>query len=279
MSYATLLLHLDSHPDIDRRIDIATRLARRFEGHLVGMAAADRSLFAMGLSTGFASADVLADAVAKARVAASRRADHFRHRAGALGGSFETVIEPDDEFNALIRRSVCSDLTILGQPDPAWPDAAHARTRLEELVLHDAAPTLVIPHVGDCQTIGNHVLVAWDGSAGAAHAAVGALPFLQRASRVHLVRCDTPVDVVNGAESGELELARDWLTRHGVPVDARLASCGVDVADALLSQVSDLGIDLLVMGAWGRPRWAERMLGGVTRSMLSTMTVPLLMAH
>ena len=67
-----------------------------------------------------------------------------------------------------------------------------------------------------------------------------------------------------GAEGGALHMAQ--VTEIGI-------------ADALLSRVSDLGADLLVMGAYSHSRLRERILGGVTRQILAQMTVPVLMAH
>ena len=49
--------------------------------------------------------------------------------------------------------------------------------------------------------------------------------------------------------------------------------------DALLSHAADSGTDFLIMGGYGHSRLREFVLGGVTRSILRSMTVPVLMAH
>jgi nucleotide-binding universal stress UspA family protein len=54
---------------------------------------------------------------------------------------------------------------------------------------------------------------------------------------------------------------------------------GIDIAEAMLSRAADLSADLVVMGAYGHARWAERVLGGATRGLLESMTVPVLMSH
>jgi nucleotide-binding universal stress UspA family protein len=51
------------------------------------------------------------------------------------------------------------------------------------------------------------------------------------------------------------------------------------VAEALLSHAADMHADLIVMGGYGHSRLWELVLGGVTRTMLETMTVPVLMSH
>lgn len=54
---------------------------------------------------------------------------------------------------------------------------------------------------------------------------------------------------------------------------------GLDVGNALLSLAADVAADLLVMGAYGHMRWREVLMGGVTRTVLQSMTLPVLMSH
>ena len=96
---------------------------------------------------------------------------------------------------------------------------------------------------------------------------------------MHLGRCETAVEVDRGVEAGAFVLPREWLGRHGVRIDANLEHSGNDVGRALLAHAVGLGADLLVMGAWGVPRWAERLLGGTTRTLLASTSLPLLMSH
>ena len=281
MSYATVALHLDAHPGLDDRIDQAARLARRFESHLVGVSAADHGLFGLSVATGFAGTPRLAQAVEESRGAAHARARRLEERVAALADpiSSEAVVDEEDDVTALIRRGTCCDLLVLGQPDPTWPSHARCRDQVEQVVLQSVAPTLLLPHARRQLTIGDNVMIAWDGSHGAGRAVVGALPLLQRARRVHLVRCETAVDMDRGVESSGFDLPRDWLGRHGVRVDALLERSGNDVCTALLARAAGIGVDLVVMGAWGMPRWAERLVGGTTQKMLTSMNVPVLMSH
>ncbi|WP_442893331.1 universal stress protein [Bradyrhizobium sp.] len=70
------------------------------------------------------------------------------------------------------------------------------------------------------------------------------------------------------------------LARHGLDVKInRIILEKVDVADALLSHAADSGADLIVMGGYGHSRLREFILGGVTHSMLRSMTVPVLISH
>jgi nucleotide-binding universal stress UspA family protein len=105
------------------------------------------------------------------------------------------------------------------------------------------------------------------------------LPFLCEAREVCLLRCDAALEDAIDAADVSLELARQWLGRHGVQADVCVRRAGLDVGDALLAHANSTGADLLVMGAWGRPRWSERLLGGATRTLLLRANLPVLMAH
>jgi nucleotide-binding universal stress UspA family protein len=71
-----------------------------------------------------------------------------------------------------------------------------------------------------------------------------------------------------------------YLARHGVKVSAhRQSGAGFDVGAQILSRAADTGADLIVIGAYGHSRMRELVLGGVTRTMLESMTVPVLMSH
>jgi nucleotide-binding universal stress UspA family protein len=70
------------------------------------------------------------------------------------------------------------------------------------------------------------------------------------------------------------------LARHGVNAEIeQTVSADLPVGEVLLSRAADLGVDLLVMGAYGHSRARELLLGGATRSLLRSMTVPVLMSH
>ena len=70
-----------------------------------------------------------------------------------------------------------------------------------------------------------------------------------------------------------------WLLWHGVQAEAGTEVSDLPIAEAMLSRAADSGADLLVMGAYGHPRWAQRVLGGATRGILDAMTLPVLMSH
>ena len=123
----------------------------------------------------------------------------------------------------------------------------------------------------------DRVMVCWDGSWVAARAIGDAMPLLQRAGRVEVVIVTKErgkQDQIEGADMGA------HLARHGLNVEVKRIPTGdIDVAAMLLSHAADEGIDFIVMGGYGHSRLREFVLGGVTRSILQSMTAPVLMSH
>ena len=71
-----------------------------------------------------------------------------------------------------------------------------------------------------------------------------------------------------------------YLARHGVKVDVHVDRAAQnDVGNEILSRAADFSADLIVMGAYGHSRFREIMLGGATRTMIDSMTVPVLMSN
>jgi len=109
-----------------------------------------------------------------------------------------------------------------------------------------------------------------------------ALPLLQRAGQVHVAVFDAQLHAAEHGDHPGADLLQ-FLARHGVQAKLLLLDGGAtrrgDIGEALLTQVSELSADLLVMGAYGHSRLRETILGGVTRTVLQSMTIPVLMAH
>jgi nucleotide-binding universal stress UspA family protein len=276
--YRSLLVHLDDGDRCAARVEVAKALARRFDAHLVGLAPAGR----MPASLSFAATVAVGEALEALRAAARRRVDGFVAACEAAGlTSVEGAADAENPVPSIVDHAHCSDLVILGQGE-----TAESRGVVELVVLQCARPVLVLPYaqrparVSD--TLGERVLVAWNDSSECARAVADAMPLLCEAREVTVMRCEAPgaaLEDLGGAMRDKLEALRRWLGWHGVDAQVRLEASIVDAGNELLSRAADLGADLLVMGAWGRPRWSERMLGGATRTLLASMTLPVLMSH
>ena len=169
-------------------------------------------------------------------------------------------------------------LLVLGQTDPE-SETLTPGDLPESVALSTGRPTLVVPHIGARAKPGKSVMLCWNASRESARAASDALPFLTAAEKVVVLIVDPHTSAGgHGAEPGADAAA--WLARHGVKVTVqRDVAPDSDVGGVILSRAADHDVDLIVMGIYGHSRLREMVLGGASRVLLSSMTVPVLMSH
>lgn len=260
MPYKTILVHIDGSVQERDRVAVACRIASTEQGHIVGLAT--------HASLPASRQQVLA---ALAR---------FETEARSAGVSFEHRLGQHDSAANLTLCARYADLVILGQSNPHDHDGTITGQLPEYVVLHAGRPALVLPHAGASDHLDQHAIVAWDGSRAATRAVSDALPLLQASKLV-------TVAVFNPEREYGVHLAQPgadialFLARHDVQVEVlqQRTSATQPIGDALLSLIADQDADLLIMGAYGHARWQEILLGGVTRTILQSMTVPVLMSH
>jgi nucleotide-binding universal stress UspA family protein len=166
------------------------------------------------------------------------------------------------------------DLTVVLQPDP--DRETFDNTVPQEILFQSGGPVLFIPYTHKGRFEPKHIGIAWDGSRLAARALRDADPFLACAQTITIISIngkEIPAHV--SAATLKAHLARQELTADILHMDADRA----DIQPTILSIAADTGLDLIVMGGYGHSRLNERILGGVTRGMLRSMTVPTLMSH
>jgi nucleotide-binding universal stress UspA family protein len=205
--------------------------------------------------------------------------EFFDHATGPRGLSAEwrEIAEGPEADPAVHARY--ADMAILGQLDPDRVETELLRPRPEQIALASGRPVLVVPYAGRFADIGRRVVVAWNATREAARAIGDAMPLLVSAELVTVLTIDAREGPSDHGELPGADIALH-LARHGVKAQIeRTVSAGLPVGEVLLSRLADLGADLLVMGAYGHSRMREVLLGGATRSVLQTMTVPVLMSH
>ena len=280
MSCRSILVHLDESPRCAVRVAIAARLALEHGAHLLGLAPSGLvNLPARVLPslTGVPNYLELAQASLNERAAALVL--DFKRRVEGLGlVSFEGRVGEDDNVPALLEHARAHDLVVLGQTDRGSPSAATEPDIAELVFMQAGTPTLIVPCVGDFDSAGACVVVAWNASRESARALRDALPLLRKARSVHLLCFERPTDLVHVSRL-QLNDVRHWLGRHGIELQLHQEPVQIDVDEALLSRSCDLGADLVVMGGYGHSRMAEFLFGGVTRRLLAQMTVPVLISH
>lgn len=285
MGYRDILVALDIAAPARGRIELAAALAARDKAHLIGLhtsvsgdaprrragyfEAFDRSLLAP-LYQEFAET---------MRQEAERTRALFEEIASRHGLSFEWRHASGYPSQAAAMHGRYVDLIVLGQIDPDDVQGPLFRPLPEEVALAVGRPLLVVPYAGSWNEPGRRVLIGWDASREATRAVNDAMPLLAAAEAVTVLAVD-PVEGPDGhGEVPGADIALH-LARHGVKATIeKTVSAGIGAGNALLSRASDLGADLLVMGAYGHSRLRELVLGGATRTILASMTVPVLMAH
>lgn len=166
------------------------------------------------------------------------------------------------------------DAIVLEQLNPERPDTSNM---IEAMLFGSGRPVLIVPYIHVPRQL-RTVLVAWDEGRPAARAIADALPLLQMADQVEVVTVLDPH--ARGGSPVSAEIMARHLARHGIQAEVKtLTRENVDVANTLVSYAADAGADLIVMGAYGHSRLREMILGGTTRAILASMTVPVLMAH
>jgi len=261
----------------DHAGDFAITVADTFQAHVLGVAFAYEPIIPGtvmgGIPPEFIEAQ-RAESDKRARAATSR----FEQAAKRAGISFESLIisasisGAADKLGRLGRRF---DLVVVGQAEreKSVPDEV-----VDEAALFESGrPVIFVPFI---QTAGlklDRVMVCWDGSRAATRAIADALPFLRKAKQVEIVMVAngrSKSDEIPGSDLGQ------HLARHGLKVEVkRITSPDIDVASTILSYAADSSADMIVMGGYGHSRLREFILGGVTRGLLESMTVPALMSH
>jgi nucleotide-binding universal stress UspA family protein len=277
MSYKTIVVHCDASKKVMNQLDVATELAARFGSTLVALHARppfESPAFDVGFNMGplveAYEQSVEADQKA-ARTAFDKsiKGKHLPTEWRAVEGFADDVLSVNARY---------ADLLVVGQADA--DDAGATQADLPETVaLSTGRPILVVPHIGAAKRPGKIVMLCWNATRESARAASDALPFLEAAERVIVLVVDPQTtDAGHGAEPGA-DVAT-WLTRHGVKVTVqREAAPNTDVGNVILSRAADYDVDLIVMGVYGHSRVREMVLGGASRTLLSSMTVPVLMSH
>lgn len=277
--YKTILVHADQTERCAQRIGIAAHLALQYDAHLVGAAVTGLSPYLFPNPPLEPGVPPIVFPVEELRAEADRTLDLFDRQADQAGvQSFERRRIDDEAGTGISLQARYCDLVVIGQT-VVDEFAPRLRTDFPEYVLLNCArPVLVVPATGVPGPLGKRVTVAWNGSANAVHAITSAIPLLQRADDVQLVVFNAGVDanLHPGQPGADMGL---YLARHGVKVEVNAVHASGDTGDALLSFAADKGADLIVMGAYGRSRLSEILLGGASRTALRSSAIALWMAH
>lgn len=227
-----------------------------------------------------AAAETRYDLVVRDRTEAKERATRalYDFRLQAIKSAVTAHLVGADDRGSVEARNAhqfarCFDLVILEQSKPEQPSGRRA---IESILSGSGRPVLLVPYIQRDGASFNRITVAWDASPSAARALGDAMPILKRANTIEIVTVtDRRADqnLSSGASVAQ------HLARHGVSAAHREIPGAATIADTLLSHIADSGSDLMIAGGYGHSRLRESVLGGVTRTLLESMTIPVFMSH
>ena len=257
--------------------DYAVSVASALEAHITGIAIAFIPNIP-GASMGYLPIETIEAQQRANEEAAEAAVNHFAAAAANAGVAAEPRVlrvgfaSAAEQFGRIARRF---DLAIVGQ---AEPDVNAVEAMIAESTLFELGrPIIIVPYVQKAPLKLDRIMVCWDGSRPATRAIADAMPLLERAGNIEVVSIADERGKQNGLEGTDMGL---HLGRHGLKVEVtRINRGGLDAAEVLLSHAANSGVDFVIMGGYGHSRLREFVLGGVTRTVLRSMTVPTLMSH
>lgn len=184
------------------------------------------------------------------------------------------LVAVGDATAALAQAAARHDLLVLDYAEDKWLPSWD----LPRLILQIGVPCIVVPHRARHFTRFERIAVAWNGSPEAMRAVHAALPFMQ-GKQVLLLRGEERAVLPGVGWTPPFEIT-EYLRYHGVtPDECAVLESREDVGGVLLEEALEFEADLLVMGAYGRNRFSEFMLGGATRYVLTWADIPVLLRH
>lgn len=277
MAYRAILVHVPID-DAKVLVELAAALAKESKAHLTGLCA-----------------------LSEAALLRNARQNPFLRLEPAkveelIGREYDESAEVERRFNAIARRAGVAHSFLVGEGDAA--DLMIYASRLQDLAVVEQGgdpsdllwgpvvqlalsghPALIVPRKWSSPVFGKRALIAWNGSAQAAAALCRALPLLRRAEQVTVLLGHSRAAFPNAMRLPPLDVMA-YLKHQGIAATVKKSDVGdADAGAAILNFAKKGKCDLLVMGAFGRSRFREWILGGATRHVLENMTLPVFMAH
>lgn len=274
MSYKDLLVLIDPSGAGANVLECAVNLAAAHEAHLTGLYLGYDPLI------GFAEAQLPAELLQTHQENLVRSEQEARGRfeetCRRTGINAEWRAATEARLANLILSVRYVDLVVMSGEAANTADLVVHRYA-DNVVMSGGRPVLLIPESYRWEQGFQQAMVAWDGSREATRAVHDALPLLRDARKVTVMEVTDRDDSVARDPGSDIAA---HLARHGLATEsAHSVKTELSVGDQLLSACVDHGADLLVAGAYGHSRLRELALGGVTRHLMSHLTVPVLFSH
>ena len=279
MQIKTILVHMTRSHDAGQLMEAACAIARKYNAHLIGMAAFSAMPPVPPLTIPY-TGDVIKEmqeAAAQAELALKKAFEAATHDAPFVSEWVRVKGLTSDLVGSVLDQARAVDLVIAAQRDPDW-ELGPVLDFPEQLALESGRPIFLVPRKGQKDLAIEKVAIAWNGTRESARAAFDALPFLDAAKEVVILTVTDdgkPQETLTPATALAATLAR-----HGIDTTiTHLKSENAAVSQTILNETDKIGADLLVLGAYGHSRLREFVFGGVTRDLTNDSKIPLLISH
>nr|WP_137678692.1 universal stress protein [Parerythrobacter lutipelagi] len=271
----SILLHIFDDEGLEARLQAALDLARSFDGHVT-------CVQAVPFEFGVPSDSYLSKAMEMAaafRASADRFQEELESKLAGEDVRWDWIRSSGDAFDEIARLAPLSEIVVLGARNPTGEPGLPSRLA-SETVVSVRPPVLLVPPTAASLKLDAPAIIAWNGSSECAHALQASLPLLRQAAEVHILPVRERKTRNNGKRLSAMDAAK-FLSRHQIePIITELShEDGNSIAATLIDAAQVRKVGLFVMGAYGRSRFRERVLGGVTRDMLCDPATPLLLSH
>ena len=278
MRYRSILVQVDNAYGAKARVQAAVRLAVEQDAALTGVFLKSEASPAYLVAEGIVTSAEAVDSFFREREAlAAQEHDEaraiFEHALADAGLEAHWQVLDGITHEQITNSCRLHDLALLPRRMKVAPAAGDLA--VEKVAMESGGPVLILPESGYPATFGRKILVAWKDSRESARALRDAWPFLTAAEEVHIVTA-----VRDGERGADDDMAR-YLREHGCKASRLLIDRDTDIptGDIIRRHVDLLGADMVVMGFYGHSRLREFILGGVSREILTELSMPVLVSH
>jgi nucleotide-binding universal stress UspA family protein len=262
----SILLLVSPEAGFDNRLDAALAIARATGAHLTALQVVDMTMYQAypSYSGPIYVTSYLSELEAFSREGKAR----VEKRLSREDVPWDFINLDADHVGNALRLGSLADLIVCGQPDPLFPG-------FESILMASRTPIMVVPtHLTRFDPTGR-AMVAWNGSFEAANALRAAVPLLKLSAAVTLVS----VGKMGKREFPSTD-ALQYLSRHGIEAELREdMEAGGYIADHLQGDANAIHASWMVLGAYSHSRTLEAVFGGVTKTMLRDMKIPILLSR
>lgn len=274
-----IAIHLSNDNSCARRVDAGLQLAKKYGTEVVGVYPSD------GITGNSFNDSIIPQDVRQ--ILRNRNEQHrtticqmFEEKAEAAGVKFQVRTPKGDPEQALALHARYCDFMVMSKADSSDSSGGILPNLPEAVVMAAGRPVFMVPNIGNLETIGDRILYCWDQRREAARAFNDASPFLKTCKELVVLEIDRDTAMLQNTDIQHNDFS-DYCKSLGyvAPKIAIKSSEDVGVGNVILNTASDHSSDLIVMGAYGHSRMRQWIMGGATRTLLSTMTVPVLLSH